>query len=74
MVIAKKKFLISDSSPKWEVQSNDTLYILDYEGEGYYNVFFKGNYASVSDHYWYNRRIGEPDETELAKRVRKAED
>ena len=72
LVIAKKKFVISDSSPNWEVQSNDTLYILDYEGEGYFNVFFQGKYASVSDHYWYNRHVDEPDETEFAKQIRTA--
>lgn len=70
LVIAKKSFVISDISPKWEVERNDTLYILAYEGEGYYNVFFQGNKSSVSDHSWYNRRINEPDETELAKQVR----
>jgi hypothetical protein len=73
LVVAKKSFVIPDITPIWEVEKNDTLYILDYQGEGYYNVFFRGKYSNVSDHFWYNRRINKPNNTDLAKQLRAAE-
>lgn len=71
LVIAKKSFTIFDISPEWEIKKNDTLFILNYEGEGFYNAFFQGLYSTIPDAYWIDRNGKKLKETELAKQTQK---
>lgn len=72
-VIALDTFSISYDTTRWTVPAGDTLYLLNYEGEGYYRGWYKGErIPEVFAGLWYENKY-RPDSTRKASLINEAE-
>jgi len=61
-VVAIKPFTIPYYEKEWKVEKGDTLYLLNYVGEGYHKVWFKGDIIEdVPGYFWHYGEKMPPD-------------
>lgn len=76
-VVAIKPFTIPYYEKEWKVAKGDTLYLLNYVGEGYHKVWFKGDIIEdVPGYFWHYGEKMPPDSDieKVAELLNKEED